>query len=78
MKANWTKGLDEKDKEDFKRLMQSSTIVLNRLEKLVREFSEEAGSIPAPTEETHQWPFIAAYKAGQQAAYKKILDLLKE
>ncbi len=80
MKINWTKGLTEKDKQDMEKIVSSSSIILNRLEQIVKEFDTEAEktSLSATTLKDPNWAFAQAYIVGQRSAYKQILQLLDQ
>lgn len=80
MKTDWTKGFSDADKDSFYLLLKGSTIVLNRLESLIKEYHLSVLSKELKEEEfdTPNWAYKQAYRNGQQAAYNKILQLLKD
>lgn len=80
MKVNWTKGLSGIDKQDMEKLLSSSSIVLNRLEKIIDEFDAEVekDSLSTATFKDPNWAYAQAFIVGRRSAYKQIKQLLDQ
>jgi hypothetical protein len=73
----WFVGLDKKDKEDFEYALRNS-IVLERLEKILRE---KIDGLEIPSLESYDksaWPYYRADMDGQLRAYREILKLFDQ
>ena len=80
MKINWTQGLSPEDKATMETLVKNSTIVLNRLESIVKEWDAgaEKASISPKNFDNVNWAYAQAYVLGQRQAYKQVTELLDQ
>lgn len=74
----WTKGLEEKDKENFLQALLHDTLVLGRLKTILNEYIEdlETRRNSHTSYENPNWAYIQADATGCIRTYKKIRDLL--
>lgn len=77
MKLDWLRG--EEDKEEFKKLLQVSKPVLDKLLKLCYNKSEASGSLKLqkPDYSDSAWPYVQADTNGYVRALKEITDLIE-
>ena len=76
----WTKHIrDEKEKEEFLLILQNSSTVINRLRDiLVEELTGINNSECSISDfEDASWSHKQAYRNGERARIKKLLDLLQ-
>lgn len=75
----WTKNIeDEKERENFFRLLRNSRSVLNRLGEILREKTAEWESTETAvtTYDQANWAFKQAHRNGQRSMIKHILKLI--
>lgn len=81
MKAQYSealfRGLDDKEKEEFKRLLHHSALV-RRLREILGEYIQTAESSSQADYEKASWPYYQADKNGELRALKKVLKLLDQ
>lgn len=68
------RGLDEKGKDEFKRLLAHSALI-KRLREILSEFEKETENRVADYD-SPSWPYRQADKNGERRAYQKILSIL--
>lgn len=75
----WTKGLTEKEEQEFKHLVSASSRVLDKLIDVVKDQDLKVTESRLKREKYDSpcWPYFQADCVGEQRAYKKILQLLE-
>lgn len=81
MNLAWTKHIKDKGrKEDFIRAVRGSTLVLGRLEEIFKDRLRAINSTETSIEDfdSISWSHKQAFRNGQKAMIKELLDLLTE
>lgn len=75
----WTQHLKEEDKETFRQVLLSSSIVVDRFLDILHQMEEDLSRKEISEEHFNnpEWAVREAYYLGQKAQLKKINDLFK-
>lgn len=76
---SWLSHLQGKAREDFKKTVLNSTLVLGRLRDILTQQLESLtlSELDPDQFEEASWSYHAAYRFGQRAAYKEMIRLLE-
>lgn len=77
MKTEWFKHLKTKEEQEkFKEVVNSSTLILDRLREIVYNRYKNGNSISIDDYDSPSWAYKQADRLGEQRAYEFILSLL--
>lgn len=75
----WTEGMSDKEKEEFKELLSRNTIITNRILTLLKK--REKLATDKETRETvfdnPNWAYKQAYLNGKVQAIREVMDLFR-
>ncbi len=79
MKTIWTQGISQARKKEYVATIKNSTIVLERLEKIISDYLEAVELEDEHPENyiTPEYPFRVAHQAGRRRELKKMLTLIR-
>ena len=75
MKAQWLGSLKGDERENFRLSVQSSKLVLDKLNEIVYNMYKEAESTNSIDYDSPSWSHKQAHYNGMREAYSKILEL---
>lgn len=76
MKAEWLGTLKGEERENFRLSVQSSKIVLDKLNEIVYNMYKERAREQVTDYDSPSWAYKQAHTNGYLAALQKILDLV--
>lgn len=77
IQSKWTKGLNEKERENLKLLLFNNSVLMERVLLIVTEYETEVRNKELRSEEydNPSWAYKQAFHNGQHHAYAKIKRL---
>lgn len=75
--AAWFKGMDDEEKKKFTHILESNTILLDKLTEIVYNIVKEAEDVSSKDYDSPSWAYKQAHRNGVADAARKILSLVK-
>lgn len=73
----WFRGLDKQEEEDLRNILANSTILLDRIEKIVYNMVISSEEVSVVDYDTPSWSHKQAHLNGQSNALRKVLAILR-
>ena len=76
--TQWLKGLKDEEKDNFKQIVLSDTMVLGKLKEILEDYLEELEqkSLKLENYDTPSWTQLQADLIGSKRTLRKVIDIL--